>query len=90
MEYVYVLAENGSWDYELTGSVDVYSTFEKALKEFRCKVEQAKQDMKEWTDNSVCEQNIHEKSEDATFEIYEIGEYTRLHDTITIEKKCIK
>lgn len=90
MKTVYVLIEEGSWDYEPTMSVEVYSTFEKALKEFNNRVALAKQDMDEWTEDSTCEQNIDEASESASFEIYEDGNFTRLHDTIVIEKKEVK
>lgn len=87
MKTVYVLVEEGSWDYEPTMSVEVYSTFKDALKEFNKQVELAKDDMNEWIDDAVSEQDVDEASESASFEIYEDGDFTRLHDTITVMKK---
>lgn len=87
MKTVYVLIEEGSWDYEPTMSVEVYSTFKKALKEFRKRVKVAKEDMNEWTEDAVSEQDVDEASESASFETYEDGDFTNLHDTITIMKK---
>lgn len=86
--YVYVLSEDGSWDYEFTNDIEVYSNFKDALKAFEDKVKLAKSDMKEWNDEAVCEQDINEES--AYFCVYEDGDYTRLHDTIMIEKKEVK
>jgi len=87
MKTVYVLIEEGSWDYETTMSVEVYSTFKKALEEFNHKIKSAKSDMEEWTEDAACERTVDKESESAKFEIYEDGDFTRLHDTITITKK---
>lgn len=89
MKYVYVLNENGSWDYEETGKVEVYTSFEKALERFKYLVKIAKQDMNEWGYNIEKEQTIDEEKEYANFEIYEEGEAIRLHDYITVEKRVL-
>jgi len=89
MNYVYVIVEEGSWDYEPTNDVIVFETFEKALKEFQKRVDEAKKDMAEWIDNAVCEQTINKEEEYASFETYEDGDFTRLHDTIVINKEKI-
>ena len=90
MKYVYVLIEEGSWDYEPSSDVEIFDTFAKALAEFKDKVEQVKEDMAEWIDNAVCKQTIDEAKEYANFKTYEDGDFTRLHDTVTIEKKEVK
>lgn len=86
MKHVYVLLEEGSWDYEFTNNMAVYANFKDALKEFNKLVKQAKSDMKEWTDDISSEQDV-TPGIAAYFSIYEDGDYTRLHNTITISKK---
>ena len=54
-KYVYVLSEEGSWDYEFTNHTEVYANFEDALKSFKNLVRSAKLDMEEWTDEAVSE-----------------------------------
>lgn len=87
MKYVYVLLEEGSWDYEFTNHTEVYAKYEDALKSFKNLVKSAKLDMKEWTEDAVEIQHIDKDTEQASFEIYEDGDFTRLHDTITILRK---
>ena len=86
---VYVLLEEGSWDYEFTNNIEVYTKFEDALNKFNELVKTAEADMKEWTEEVVSEQEI-EQGVAAYFSTYEDGDYTRLHDTITISEKEVK
>lgn len=88
-EFVYVVAEEGSWDYEFTNHTEVYASFGDAVNSFRNLARVARQDMLEWTSEDSITQNeqIDEEKQTASFEIYEDGDFTRLHDTITITKK---
>ena len=88
-EFVYVVAEEGSWDYEFTNHTEVYASFGDALNSFKNLSRAAKQDMLEWIDEESIAQSeqIDEEKQAASFEIYEDGDFTRLHDTITITKK---
>ena len=88
-EFVYVVAEEGSWDYEFTNHTEVYASFGDAVNSFRNLARVARQDMLEWTNEDSITQNeqIDEEKQTASFEIYEDGDFTRLHDTITITKK---
>lgn len=87
---VYVITEEGSWDYEYTGHTEVYSTFKDAFKEYKQLVKQAKEDIKKWTENIETDEEINEDAEQASFDIYEQGEYSKLHDSIKIEKKEVR
>lgn len=82
---VYVIGEEGSWDYELTHHVEAYASFEDAVNSYRNLVKNARLDMKEQVKNDIteCEQ-IDEEAETASFEIYKDGYYTQFHDTIEI------
>lgn len=84
---VYVIQEEGSWDYEFTGHTEVYSTFKEALKSYHNLVKVAKQDMEEWIDSPAESEQIDEEAESAEFQIYADGDFTRLHDTITIKRQ---
>ena len=88
-EFVYVVAEEGSWDYEFTGHTEVYASFGDALNSFKNLARGAKQDMLEWTseDAIVQSEQIDEEAGIANFQIYEDGDFTKLHDTITITRK---
>ncbi|MBQ2350224.1 MAG: hypothetical protein II393_03025 [Cytophagales bacterium] len=88
-EFVFVVAEEGSWDYEFTNHTEVYASFGDAVNSFKNLARVARQDMLEWTDEDSITQNeqIDEEKQTASFEIYEDGDFTRLHDTITITKK---
>lgn len=88
-EFVYVVAEEGSWDYEFTNHTEVYASFGDAVNSFKNLARVARQDMLEWTDEDSITQSeqIDEEKQTASFEIYEDGDFTRLHDTITITKK---
>lgn len=89
-EFVYVIQEEGSWDYEFTHHTEVYASFADALYAFKGLVRTAELDMQEWLsdpDNISESEQIDEEAEAASFEIYEDGDFTRLHDTITITKK---
>ena len=88
-EFVYVVAEEGSWDYEFTNHTEVYASFGDAVNSFKNLARVARQDMLEWTDEDSIAQSeqIDEEKQTASFEIYEDGDFTRLHDTITITKK---
>ena len=88
-EFVYVVAEEGSWDYEFTNHTEVYASFGDAVNSFKNLARVARQDMLEWTSEDSITQNeqIDEEKQTASFEIYEDGDFTKLHDTITITKK---
>ena len=88
-EFVYVIQEEGSWDYEFTGHTEVYASFGDALNSFKNLARGAKQDMLEWTseDAIVQSEQIDEEAGTANFQIYEDGDFTKLHDTITITRK---
>lgn len=88
-QYVYVLTEDGSWDYDITNDVEIFSTFEKAFESFKHRVALAKTDMNDWLDKSeqAVEESVDVAKEDALFEIYENGNYTRMHDSILIQRK---
>ena len=87
---VYVLSEEGTWDYECSGHTEVYSTFKDALEKYKQLVKSAREDMVNWTTEAQEDEQIDEDAESASFEIYEDGDFSRLHDTITIEKKEVK
>lgn len=82
---VYVIGEEGSWDYELTHHVEAYASFEDAVNSYRNLVKNARLDMKEQIKNDIAEcEQIDEEAETASFEIYKDGYYTQFHDTIEI------
>ena len=87
---VYVVTEEGSWDYEDTLLTEVYASYEEALKRYNSLKKTAQDDMKEWDDESgmtVENEQIDQDAESAEFQIYQDGDYTRFHDTITITRK---
>ena len=88
-EFVYVIQEEGSWDYEFTNHTEVYASFGDALNSFKNLARVARQDMLDWIseDSIVQSEQIDEEAGTASFEIYEDGDFTRLHDTISITKK---
>lgn len=91
MKYVYVINESGSWDYEETGKVEVYETFEKALTRFNELVETAKKDLKEWCGENLIEsEEINKEKEYANYEGYLDGDSTNTHDYISILKEEVK
>ena len=88
-EFVYVIQEEGSWNYEFTHHTEVYVSFGDALNSYKNLTRVARSDMHEWiSDDQISEsEQIDEEAGTASFEIYEDGDFTRLHDTITITKK---
>lgn len=88
-EFVYVIQEEGSWNYEFTHHAEVYASFGDALNSYKNLARVARSDMHEWIgDDQISEsEQIDEEAGIASFEIYEDGDFTRLHDTITITKK---
>lgn len=87
---VYVVTEEGSWDYEDTLLTEVYASYEEALKRYNNLKETAQADMREWDDDSgmtVEDEQIDQDAESAEFQIYQDGDYSRFHDTITITRK---
>lgn len=86
-EFVYVIQEEGSWDYK--SHTEVYASFGDALNSYKNLVRVARSDIREWiSDDQISEsEQIDEEAGTASFEIYEDGNFTRLHDTITITKK---
>ena len=88
-EFVYVVQEEGSWDYASTHHTEVYASFGDALNSYKNLVRVARSDIREWiNDDQISEsEQIDEEAGTASFEIYEDGDFTRLHDTVTITKK---
>lgn len=88
-EFVYVIQEEGSWDYASTHHTEIYASFGDALNSYKNLVRVAKSDIREWiSDDQISEsEQIDEEAGTASFEIYEDGDFTRLHDAITITKK---
>ena len=87
---VYVVTEEGSWDYEDTLLTEIYASYEEALKRYNSLKKTAQADMKEWDDESgmtVENEQIDQDAENAEFQIYQDGDYSRFHDTITITRK---
>lgn len=87
---VYVVTEEGSWDYEDTLLTEVYASYEEALKRYNSLKKTAQDDMREWDDDSgmtVEDEQIDQDAESAEFQIYQDGDYSRFHDTITITRK---
>ena len=87
---VYVVTEEGSWDYEDTLLTEIYASYEEALKRYNSLKKTAQDDMREWDDGSdmtVENEQIDQDTESAEFQIYQDGDYSRFHDTITITRK---
>lgn len=87
---VYVVTEEGSWDYEDTLLTEVYASYEEALKRYNNLKKTAQDDMREWDDGAdmtVEDEQIDQDAESAEFQIYQDGDYSRFHDTITITRK---
>ena len=88
-EFVYVIQEKGSWNYEFTHHTEVYASFGDALNSYKNLVRVARSDIREWiSEDRISEsEQIDEEAGTASFETYEDGDFTRLHDIITITKK---
>ena len=88
-EFVYVIQEEGCWDYASTHHTEVYASFGDALNSYKNLVRVARSDIREWiSDDQTSEsEQIDEEAGTANFETYEDGDFTRLHDTISITKK---
>lgn len=89
-EFVYTIQESGSWDYEYTHHTEVFATWGDALHQFKALVRIAKLDMDEWLANEADRtesEQIDEDAQTASFEIYENGDYSRLHDSIQLTRK---
>lgn len=88
-EFVYVIQEEGSWDYEFTHHTEVYASFGDALNSYKNLVRVARSDIHEWiSDDQISEsEQIDEEAGTASFEISEDGDFSRLHDTISIIRK---
>ena len=86
---VYVITEEGSWDYENTLLTEIYASYEEALKRYNNLKKTAQLDIRGWMDESdvVEDEQIDRDTESAEFQTYEDGDFTRFHDTITITKK---
>ena len=87
---VYVVTEEGSWDYEDTLLTEIYASYEEALKRYNSLKKTAQDDMREWDDESgmtVENEQIDQDAESAEFQIYQDGDYARFHDNITITRK---
>ena len=88
--YVYLVLEEGSWDYETTNSFKVFDSFEKAMKDFKQRVKDTKVDMKNWIDEDETEIEETIENEHAYFSMYESGDYSRIHNTISLDKTEIE
>ena len=88
-EFIFIVQEEGCWDGELVHHTEAYASFGDALNSFKNLARVARSDMHEWiSDDQISEsEQIDEEAGTASFEIYEDGDFTRLHDTITITKK---
>lgn len=89
-EFVYVVAEEGSWDYEFTNHTEVYASFGDALNSFKNLARSAGLDMREWVrDPSKLEESeqIDEETQTASYKVCNIDNEIYFHDTITITKK---
>lgn len=89
-EFVYVIQEEGSWGHVFTHHTEVYASFGDALNSYKNLTRVARLDIMEWVrDPSKLEESeqIDEEAGTASFETYESGNFTRLHDTISITKK---
>ncbi len=89
-EFIFIIQEEGCWNGELIHHTEAYASFGDALNSFKNLVRVAGLDMREWVrDPSKLEESeqIDEEAGTASFETYESGNFTKLHDTITITKK---
>ena len=91
-KYVYVLSESGCWDYEHTSSVEVFENFESALTAFEQAILDSRTEMYNWLDDDNIEDDklIDEENSYASYEIYQRGDFSRLHDCLIVEKKEVK
>lgn len=91
-KYVYVIVEEGSWDYEFTNSLEVYDNFQKAKKDFEQRVKDTKTDMADWLeeDETEIDETNDLENEHLYFSMYENGYYTRLHNSISLNKMEVK
>lgn len=88
-KFVYVIIENGSWDYEMTNGCSVFESFQKELAKYKELVKETKQDMENWADEEdlSIEEMVDTKEKNASFSMYENGNYVKLHSDIFIYKK---
>lgn len=86
---VYVITEEGNWNYESILHTEVYSSFKEAFKSYNNLKCAAKLDMEErFSKSDLTEyEQIERDTEQAEFQIYLEGDYIRYHDTITITKE---
>lgn len=89
-KYVYVLLETGSWDYEPSCSVEIFKDFNTALTRFEQKIIEAKTDMNNWIEKEDTDEDKVIDKDYASYEIFEAGDFTRLHDSITITREEVK
>lgn len=90
--YVYVLHESGSWDYEQTDGILIFSKFNKALKVFTQKVADAKVDLREWCDEEdlIEDEDMNRSEGRASYSGYQEDDWEKLHYEIYIEKMEVK
>lgn len=88
-EFIYVVHEEGCWEGEITGEVEVFASFANAMNKYKELKATAQADMREWTTEDEIEEDeqIDEDAESVNYEIYKDGYFLELHDTITIERK---
>ena len=89
---VYTILTSEAYDYDNNVRVEVYSTKEKALKEFNELVKIAKDDMgiKYDENGKITNEDIIEDIDENYYSIYEYGYYSKNHITIILEMKIVK
>ena len=88
-EFIFIIQEEGCWDGELIHHTEAYASFGDAVNSFKNLARVARSDIREWiSEDQISEsEQIDEEAGTASFETYESGDFTRLHDTISITKK---
>lgn len=88
-EFVYVVQEEGSWNYESTNHTEVYASFGDALNSYKNLVRVARSNIREWiSDDQISEsEQIDEETQTASYKVCNKDNEIYFHDTITITKK---
>lgn len=86
-KFVFVLIENGMWDYEQTNNCTVFDSFEKAREQYIEQIKLAKEDMLNFADEKDIDfEENKDDAENLEFSIYEVGDYTKNHCDISVKK----
>lgn len=89
MKYLYIVTDDGCWDYERTHKLFVFKTFDKALECFEERAKMGRSDMLEWLDDPDDleeSKSVNRETETAYYDIWEDGDSERLNNIIRIEK----